>query len=302
MRYLVTGGAGFIGSNIVDRLINDGHQVVVIDNESSTSNAVFYWNELAENHKLDICNYEEIRSLFHGVDYVLHLAAQSRIQPSIENPSISIKTNTVGTATVLQCSLESGVKRLVYSSTSSAYGNNDVPNTEDQPPDCLTPYSVSKVFGENLCKVYYKLYGLETVVLRYFNVYGNRQPIRGKYAPVIGLFIEQKVAGSPLTIVGDGSQRRDFTSVEDIVEANLLASNAIIDPANLGTVINIGTGTNYSIREIATMVSDDQVTIERRPGESAETLANIEKAKNLLNWMPKNSLESYIRQAISQHP
>jgi UDP-glucose 4-epimerase len=294
MRYLVTGGAGFIGSNIVDRLINDGHQVVVIDNESSTSNAVFYWNELADNYKLDVCNYEDIRSLFHGVDYVLHLAAQSRIQPSIENPSISIKTNTVGTATVLQCSLESGVKRLVYSSTSSAYGNNTVPHTEDQPSDCLTPYSVSKVFGENLCRVYYNLYGLETVVLRYFNVYGDRQPTRGRYAPVMGLFLEQQKYGNPLTIVGDGSQRRDFTNVNDVVEANILASTSSLGPDVLGTVFNIGTGTNYSIQEIANKISKHQTHLSDRPGESEETLADIQKARKLFGWTPKHSLESYI--------
>jgi UDP-glucose 4-epimerase len=224
MRMLVTGGAGFIGSNIVDRLVLDGHEVVVIDNESSDAHNSFYWNSKAINHNLDICEYTAIRQLFDGIDYVFHLAAEARIQPAILNPLLAIKTNTLGTATVLQCAREAGVRRVVYSSTSSAYGFNATPNTEEQHDDCLNPYSVSKVSGEKICKMYYSLFSLETVVLRYFNVYGDREPTRGQYAPVIGIFKRQKLAGENLTVVGDGEQRRDFTNVLDVVEANILSA------------------------------------------------------------------------------
>lgn len=293
--YLVTGGAGFIGSNIVDRLIEDRHNVVVIDNECSKSNDRFYWNHKAENYKFDICDYDSIRPLFDKIDYVLHLAAESRIQPAIENPLLAVKTNSLGTATVLQCSREAGVKRLVYSSTSSAYGLNSFPNHESQPDDCLNPYSVSKVSGEKLCTMYNNLFNLETVVLRYFNVYGPRNPSKGQYAPVISIFRRQKNNGEPLTIVGDGEQKRDFTHVNDVVNANILASTVDIDKRFLGTIFNIGSGKNYSINEIAKMFDHETINIPARIGESRNTLANNDKAKIILNWRPKFDIESYIK-------
>lgn len=294
MNILVTGGAGFIGSNIVDRLISNGHDVTVIDNESSESNSEFYWNEKAINHKIDICEYEMIRPLFDGIDFVLHLAAATRIQPAILNPMLSVKTNSLGTATVLQCSREAKVKRVIYSSTSSAYGKNKIPNAESQANDCLNPYSVSKVSGEELCKMYYNLFKLETVILRYFNIYGNREPTKGQYAPVIGIFKRQKQDGLPLTIVGDGEQRRDFTSVEDVIEANIRAMEADLPEDIVGTIFNIGTGINYSIKEIASMIDKNSVHIPPRIGESRETLADASKAKKYLNWEAKINLKNYL--------
>jgi UDP-glucose 4-epimerase len=294
MRMLVTGGAGFIGSNIVDRLVLDGHEVVVIDNESSDAHNSFYWNSKAINHNLDICEYTAIRQLFDGIDYVFHLAAEARIQPAILNPLLAIKTNTLGTATVLQCAREAGVRRVVYSSTSSAYGFNATPNTEEQHDDCLNPYSVSKVSGEKICKMYYSLFSLETVVLRYFNVYGDREPTRGQYAPVIGIFKRQKLAGENLTVVGDGEQRRDFTNVLDVVEANILSATKDIPAELLGTVFNVGTGLNYSINEIAKMYDHDTINIPARLGESRETLASTEKIKNIIGWKPKVILSDWI--------
>ena len=294
MNILVTGGAGFIGSNIVDRLISNGHNVTVIDNESSESNSEFYWNEKAINHKIDICEYEMIRPLFDGIDFVLHLAAATRIQPAILNPMLSVKTNSLGTATVLQCSREAKVKRVIYSSTSSAYGKNKIPNAESQANDCLNPYSVSKVSGEELCKMYYNLFKLETVILRYFNIYGNREPTKGQYAPVIGIFKRQKQDGLPLTIVGDGEQRRDFTSVEDVIEANIRAMEADLPEDIVGTIFNIGTGINYSIKEIASMIDKNSVHIPPRIGESRETLADASKAKKYLNWEAKINLKNYL--------
>ena len=293
MKSLVTGGAGFIGSNIVDKLLELGHEVVVIDNESSDAHESFYWNALAKNYKLDICDYEAIRPLFDGVDYVFHLAAEARIQPTIVNPLKAVKTNVLGTATVLQCSREAKVKRLMYSSTSSAYGSNGIPNVETQPDDCLNPYSVSKVSGEKLCSMYYDLFGLETVIFRYFNIYGPKEPAKGQYAPVIGIFKKQKESGEPLTIVGNGEQRRDFTHVFDVAEVNILAATANLSSDVLGTVFNVGTGTNYSINEISKFYNHKTVNIAERLGESRATLANNNKSLQHLGWRPKRKLEEY---------
>ena len=293
-RAIVTGGAGFIGSNLVDSLLPLYDEVIVIDNESSESNEQFFWNEKCTNHKLDICDYENIRPLFENVEVVFHLAAEARIQPTIKNPILSAKTNVVGTCTVLQCAREAGVKRVIYSSTSSGYGlKNEAPLSEEMPDDCLNPYSVTKVSGEKLCKMYTDLFDLETVVFRYFNVYGERQPIKGQYAPVIGIFIRQRDNGEPMTIVGDGEQRRDFTHVSDVVTTNVLAS-IIENKEPVGKVLNIGTGTNHSILEIAKLIGDNYTFIKPRLGEAQETLANIDRSKKMLGWVPSVKLEDWL--------
>lgn len=293
MNCLVTGGAGFIGSNLVDKLIELGHKVICIDNESAECHDQFYWNPKANNYKYDICDYEKIAPLFNGIDYVFHIASDARIQPAILNPRKSIESNAVGTANVIELSRINKVKRFIYSSTSSAYGKKAIlPNTETQPSDPLTPYSTAKVFGENLARVYYNLYGLETISLRYFNVYGDRQPLKGQYAPVIGLFLKQHKEGKPLTVVGDGSQRRDFTHISDVVQANILASE-IKD--GFGEVYNIGYGSNYSILEIANMISNDIKFIPPRVGEVQETLASNAKFKELTGWTPNVPLVRWLQ-------
>ena len=251
MKCLVTGGAGFIGSNLVDKLLEIGHEVIVIDNEYSDANEQFYWNEKAQNHKLDIRDYENTRNLYDNVDCVFHLAAESRIEPAIKNPVNAVSVNSVGTATVLQCSREASVRRVIYSSTSSAYGRNPVPNIETQLDDCLNPYAVSKVSGEKLCLMYTELFGLNTIIFRYFNVYGERQPTKGQYALVVGLFLKQAKCKEPLTIVGDGEQRRDFTHVFDVVMANVLAATVDVPQEAYGAVYNIGNGANYSVKELS---------------------------------------------------
>jgi UDP-glucose 4-epimerase len=294
MKSLVTGGAGFIGSNLVDRLLDLGHEVVVIDNEYSDAHDQFYWNDKAQNYKYDIRDYENTRPLYDGVNYVFHIAAEARIQPAIENPIEAVSINSVGTVTVLQCSREAGVKRVMYSSTSSAYGMNPFPNVETQPDDCLNPYSVSKVNGEKLCKMYNDLFGLSTICFRYFNVYGERQPLKGQYAPVIGIFLRQRAAGEPLTIVGDGEQRRDFTHVSDVVNANIMAAISNSESSAFGQVYNVGTGKNHSVNEIAEQISDNTVNIPSRIGESRITLADNQKLKETFGWSPIVTLEEWI--------
>ena len=292
---LVTGGAGFIGSNLVDYLLDKGHQVVCVDNESAECNDKFYWNDKAINIKGDVTDYKFMKNVFTGVEYVFHLAAESRLQPAIKNPIEAVYKNCVGTTTILQCAREVGVKRLVYSSTSSGYGYNPSPNIETQPDDCLNPYSASKVAAEKFCKMYSDLYGLETVVLRYFNVFGERSPTRGQYAPVIGIFERQRDAGEPLTIVGDGTQRRDFIYVGDVARANYLASLMPGVRDHLGKVFNIGSGVNYSVQEIADAISDNQTYIPKREGEMETTWSNIDKVNKVIGWKPAVDVLEWIK-------
>ena len=296
-RAIVTGGAGFIGSHIVDALLDMGVETAVIDNESSDCHESFYWNNKADNHKLDICDYDKIFPLFEDVDAVFHLAAEARIQPAIKNPLLAVRVNALGTCNVLQAAHTWGVRRVIYSSTSSAYGlKNNPPQNESMDNDCLNPYSVSKVCGEELCKMYYELYELETIIFRYFNIYGERQPTKGQYAPVVGLFDKQKRQGLPCTIVGDGLQRRDYTYVKDAVKANILAATTD-NPSALGQVINIGTGQNHNIFDLVAMIDNEYVFIPPRPAEARETLADITKATSLLGWRPETLLSEWIKKS-----
>ena len=292
---LVTGAAGFIGSNLVDYLLEHGHSVICVDNESA-NNEKFHWifmDRRVINIKADITDYKGMKNIMTNVDYVFHLAAESRLQSAIQNPIQAVEKNCVGTTVMLQCAREVGVKRFVYSSTSSGYGNNPYPNVETQPDDCLNPYSASKIAGEKFCKMYTDLYGLETVVLRYFNVFGHRSPQRGQYAPVIGIFQRQRDAGEPLTIVGDGSQRRDFVHVEDVARANYLASLMPLK-GHEGEVFNVGTGSAYSIQQIADAISDNQVHIGKRSGEMETTFADITKIGEVIGWKPEIDVIDWI--------
>ena len=294
MKSIVTGGAGFIGSHVVDRLVELGHDVIVIDNQSATAHDQFYFNDKAEYHCISITN-SYISGLFQDVDYVFHLAAESRIQPALENPELAIETNILGTCKILKYALDYGVKRVMYSSTSSAYGLiNPIPHKEDMKKDCLNPYSITKTAGEDFCKMYTNLYGLETVTFRYFNVYDARQPTKGQYAPVVGLFQRQSAAGEPMTIVGDGEQTRDYTHVSDVVAANIAAMTAPEEAC--GELFNIGTGTNYSVNDIARMVGGEVKYIPARLGEARDTLADISKTKRILNWEPKVKLEDWLNE------
>jgi len=291
---IVTGGAGFIGSHIVEKLKQLDHMVVVIDNEYS-DNDNFHWRKDTLNVSIDITDYKGLKNAFTGADYVFHLAAEARIGPAIENPVNALNINTIGTCNVLQCAREVGAKKVLYSSTSSGYGLNEAPNIETQPDDCLNPYSVSKVAGEKLCKMYTDLYGLKTIVFRYFNVFGERAPRKGQYAPVTGIFLRQKTAGEPLTIVGDGEQRRDYIYVKDVANANIMAAISNPDDDAYGQVYNIGSGKNYSVNEIATFISDDTINIPPRIGEARNSLANIDKIQKTFAWKPEMNVEEWIK-------
>ncbi len=293
MKFLVTGGAGFIGSHLVDSLISYGHDVEVIDNESASENEYFYWNEKANNYKSDICNFNEIERLFKDVYCVFHLAAESRIQTATKNPTKTFRVNFKGTLNILNACKKYNVNRVVFSSTSSIYGlRNTLPLKENMHRDCLNPYSSSKAAGEDLVKIYSRLYNIKSIILRYFNVYGERQPTKGQFAPVVGLFQKMKQDGKPMTVVGDGKARRDYTHVKDVVSANVLA--AMKKDLLKTETINIGTGTNYSVLELVNMIGGDYVYIPPRFGEAKETLADISKAKKYLDWEPSIFLENWI--------
>lgn len=291
MNCLVTGGCGFIGSNLVDALIDDGNRVIIIDNLSSGKKENL--NPKAEFHKVDIRNLDIIRPLFNNVNYVFHLAAFPRVQPSIEDPIKANDINLNGTLHVLKASQEAKVDKIIYSASSSAYGNQSVmPLKENMPAAPLSPYGLQKYVGELYCRLFSEIYGLSTTSLRYFNVYGKRQALEGAYCLVMGIFVKQRLGNEPMTIVGDGEQRRDFTSVIDIVKANILAAKSKVDK---GEVINIGNGYNYSVNELAKMVGGPTINIPQRI-EPRETLADNSLAQELLGWQPTIELPKWIKE------
>jgi UDP-glucose 4-epimerase len=293
MKYIVVGGAGFIGSNLVDLLIEEGHDVVVVDNLATGKKENI--NPKAELTIADISDSthkENIIDAMSGADGVFHLAALARVQPSIEDPEGFNKVNVSGTLNILMCTKEAGVKRLVYSASSSAYGNATIfPTPESHPTDPLSPYGLQKLIGEQYCRVFHHCYGLETVSLRYFNVFGERQVLEGAYCLVMGIFARQRLEGKPMTIVGDGEQRRDFTYVKDVARANLLAMKS--PSVGEGEVINIGNGDNRSVNQIANLLGGEFTHIESRL-EPNQTLADNSKAKELLGWSPTTSVEDWV--------
>lgn len=296
-KVLVTGGCGFIGSNLVDHLISIGHEVIVIDNLSSDAHDKFYYNKAATYYEHDIINDNVVNGVInrHKPEYVFHLAAEARIQNCINDPVKAIKTNVLGTQNLLEGCRLFGVKRFIFSSTSAIYGlKNSPPMRETDTPDCLNAYSYSKWFSEGLCKMYSELYGVDSVCMRYFNVYGPRQPVRGSYAPVIGVFSRQKKNKEPMTIVGDGLQTRDYIHVSDVVSANIACMKY---QENLnGEIFNIGTGNSYSVLDIAKMMEGEYIHMPTRVGEARETLADNNKTKNILGWNWTKNLTEYLLQ------
>ena len=294
MKYIVTGGCGFIGSNLVDKLIDLGHEVIIFDNISSGK--VENINPKARFIEVDISEdyFDECIDWFDGVDTVFHTAARARVQPSIIDPISFNKTNVDGTLTLLKMAVDSGVRRFVYSASSSAYGNTNVlPTPESHSTNPLSPYGAQKLMGEIYCKTFSQVYDIETVSLRYFNVYGERQLLEGAYCLVMGIFLQQRLNNKPMTIRGDGEQRRDFTYVSDVVDANIKASQS--DKVGKGEVINVGNGNNRSVNQIADMIGGDRITVDPVV-EPRETLADNTKAHELLDWKPTMIIEDWVKQ------
>jgi len=285
MKLLITGGAGFIGSNLVDELIKKGHQVIVIDNLSTGK--VENINENAKFLKEDLftISVDDLTKILTGVDYVFHLAAKARVQPSILEPISYNENNVAATLNLLEASKKSGsVKRVIFSSSSSVYGQGDVPFKEGAELNPMSPYALQKQIGEQYCKLYSKLYNLDTVCLRYFSVYGNRQPTTGGYCTVLGIFKELKNKNKILTITNDGEQKRDFTHVSDVVSANIMAME--FEGTFNGDFFNIGYGKSISINEIASYFGGEKKYIGNVI-EPIETLADNSKAKKVFGWSPK---------------
>ena len=295
-RAVVVGGAGFIGSNLTDALIEQGWDVDVIDNLSGGKRENI--NSQANFHELDIRSYESIAPVMVGADVVFHLAALPRVQYSIDFPAETHDVNVNGTLNVFLAAKEGGVKKVVYSASSSAYGDQPVlPLHEDMKPAPLSPYGLHKYVGEHYARVFNEVYNLPTVSLRYFNVYGPRLSADGAYALVMGVFLSRKKAGLPLSITGDGEQTRDFTHVRDVVRANILA--ALSENVGKGEAINIGAGNNVTMNELAKLFGGPVVHIPAR-AETRHTLADNTKARELLGWTPEVELEDGVAELLRE--
>jgi len=301
--YLVTGGAGFIGSHIVERLVREGQKVRVIDNLSTGKKKnIEPFLEKTEFVEGDIRDLEPLREAMDGVDYVLHQAAVASVPRSVKDPLTSNSVNVEGTLNILITARDADVKRVVYASSSSVYGDTPtLPKHEDMKQEPRSPYAVSKLGGELYCQAFYHIYGLETIALRYFNVFGPRQDPKSQYAAVVPKFITALLHGEPPTIFGDGEQSRDFTYIENVVEANLLAAKA---SGVAGEVFNIACGERITINELACMLAEIiGVNIEPehtppRSGDVLHSLADISKAKRLLGYEVKVSTPEGLEQTV----
>lgn len=295
MKYLVTGGAGFIGTNLVKKLKVEGHEVVVFDNYAGGKKPERLQDGV-EYIEGDIRNLEELNKVMSGVDGVFHMAALPRVIFSVENPLETHNVNVNGTLNVLLSARDNGVKRVVFSSSSSAYGDQPesaYPLKEDvliKKP--LAPYALHKYIGEHYCRLFSDLYNLATVSLVYFNVYGPYADPEGAYALVIGKFLQQKKNGEPLTIRGNGEMYRDYTHVDNVVKANILAMTK--DTVGKGEIINIGNGNPYSVNQLAELIGGPTINIPEMPGEMKYTKADNTKARKLLGWEPTVGLEEGI--------
>ena len=290
-KVVVTGGAGFIGSNLVDALLEKGFEVHVIDNYAGGKRADRI-NPKAVYHDVDIRDFQKTAPVIAGAKYVFHEAALPRVQFSIEHPQETFAVNVDGLISVLRAAHEGEVGRVVYAASSSAYGDQArLPLFEDLPAMPKSPYGLQKYVGELACRLWSEVYELSTVSLHYFNVYGPKFDPEGAYALVTGKFLKQKKERKPLTITGDGTQTRDFTHVFDVVRANLLAASSA--KVGSGEVINIGAGRNVSINDLAAMIGGPSIHIEPRL-EPHDTLSDTRKAKELLGWAPSIGLKEGI--------
>ena len=300
MKTLITGGAGFIGSHLAELLIAKGHQVLVLDNLRS---GLAENLSLIQNHpkftfaNADICNAKSIKPLFEDVDWVFHLAGLADIVPSIEMPSQYYNTNVSGTLNVLECARDFGAKRVLYAASSSSYGIPDVyPTPESTPIRPQYPYALTKHMGEELVLHWANVYKLPAISLRLFNVFGVRSRTTGAYGAVFGVFLTQKLNGRPFTVVGDGTQTRDFTYVTDVAEAFLCAAESKVS----GEAMNVGSGNHYSVNHLIDLLGGDVEFIKKRPGEPDCTFADVNKIKNLLGWKAGVSFEEGVSRLLDR--
>jgi nucleoside-diphosphate-sugar epimerase len=298
-KVVVTGGAGFIGSHLVDHLLAHDHEVTALDNLRSGKEVQV--NSRAEFLKGDIREQSLLRAAFAGIDSVIHLAAIPRMPYSVQYPMETTEVNVMGTANVLIAACEAGVRRVVFASSSSVYGNQtEMPLREDMWPSPLSPYGGHKLQGEVMCQVWQRTYGLETVALRFFNVYGSRFDPDGPYALVIGKFIKQRMQDEALTICGDGEQTRDFTHVSDIVRGCRLAIDVPIEKVG-NAPINLGAGRPVSINRITELIGGPIKYIAARKDEPRNTSASIVRAQKILDWQPLIPLEQGIEDLRTQY-
>jgi nucleoside-diphosphate-sugar epimerase len=297
MKAAVVGGAGFIGSNLVDALVERGDDVLVVDNISTGYQANL--NPAAAFREVDIAvDSERLTAALHGREVVFHTAALARVPRSIEDPVGTHEVNVTGTLRVLKAAVDAGVRRVIYSSSSSVYGDQPtLPLTEDMPTEPINPYACQKLMGEIYARNFARIFGLETVCLRYFNVYGPRQVTEGAYRLVIGIFLDQSRRGEPLTIHGDGQQTRDFTWVGDVARANIAASAS--DRVGKGEPINVGAGTEVSIKRIAELIGGPVVHQPPRGFDERFKRAGIERAYDLLGWRPTVQIEEGVRRLMA---
>lgn len=295
---LVTGGAGFIGSHLVEALVDRGHHVTVIDNfsngkEKNLENCLH--SGQVSLIQVDVSDNHEVSPYFEGIEWVFHLAALADIVPSIQSPMDYHKANVSGTISVLETARLNGVKRFIYAASSSCYGIPDIyPTPETAPIRPMYPYALTKYLGEQYVMHWNQTYDLPCVSLRLFNVYGPRSRTSGTYGAVFGVFLAQKLAGKPFTIVGDGTQTRDFTYVTDVVDAFIKAAESDIR----GEIYNVGSGGTYSVNRLVELLGGDVEYIPKRPGEPDCTFADTSKIRRELNWKPKISFEEGVQKML----
>ena len=298
MKSLVTGGAGFIGSNLVDQLVQEGHQVIVLDDFSTGRRAnLSHQRKKVKVIKVDISSKRNLKKYFKGVNYVFHLAGLADIVPSIENPHKYFKANVVGTLNIINAVQNIKIKKFVYAASASCYGvPNKFPTSENEKIKTMYPYSFTKWQAERLVMHWAKIYNLPAISLRFFNAYGPRSRTSGAYGAVFGVFLAQKLANKPLTIVGSGNQTRDFIHVKDLVSAIIKAAKSKKE----SKIYNVGSGKEITVNKIAKLIGGKKIHIPKRPGEPDRSIANISKIKRDLRWKPKIKIEEGVKDLINR--
>jgi len=299
MKCLVTGGAGFIGSNLVDELVSKKHKVIVLDNFSTgrLSNLSKHKKKYVKIVKIDISNSKNLDKYFKGVQCVFHLAGLADIIPSIKNPEKYFQTNVVGTINIVKAAKKANIKKFIYAASASCYGiPKKYPIKESAKINVMYPYAFTKWQAEEIIMHWVKVYNFPAISIRFFNAYGPRSRTSGAYGAVFGVFLAQKLANKPLTIVGSGNQTRDFIHVNDLVTGILRAAKS----KKVGEIYNIGSGKEVKINKIASLIGGKKIHIPKRPGEPNRSLADISKIKRDLGWKPKIKIEDGIKNLLKQ--